>query len=892
MSLEIGQKLGPYEIIEPAGAGGMGEVYKATDTRLERTVAVKTLPAHIADNAQFKERFDREARAISSLSHAHICTLYDIGEENGVGYLVMEYLEGETLSERLSRGPIPYDEMLQISIQIASGLDAAHHQGLIHRDLKPGNIMLTRDGIKLLDFGLAKIQADESGQRRADITQTTPLTGANTILGTMQYMSPEQLEGKPADVRSDIFAFGAIMYEMSTGKRAFEGSSSATLIAAIIERDPVSISVIMPETPPLFERLVKKCLSKDPRHRWQSASDLSDELRWISQAGSQVGLPALVAARRKFKFDLARLVGAVTIISTLVLAYLLYAEKTRPAPEMPVARYAVNIKQGLSNIFWPRISPDGGSVAFHADDSSGTNRIWVRPVNSLEAYPLLNTEDARRFFWSPDGRNVAFFVGDQLKRIPIAGGQAQLVCQGPTGSDGSWSVSDLIIFDGNANDTMKIVPAGGGLARPASLVDTADGELSYAWPWFLPDGKHFIFTASVRQGSDRNSVTDRIKLGSVDSTSSVTLYELSHNVDRVEYSNEGYILFVEQDNLTGLPFDADKLQVTGEPKPIAMRIGTAANTYAFSVSNTGTLLYQTNNQSSLSELGFVDRTGEKIKTISQLGRYFDVDLSPDGSMVAYSAVEEGANAMDIWVYDLRRNVPTRLTFDPASDTKPVWSPDSKKVYFTSNREGRFFAIYRKDANGLGDAELVYASDSSNAVPNDFTRDGTRLLFREDNSTADIGVLSLKDSNRVSMLANSPFFEAMARVSPDGKYVAYVSRESGRREVYVRKLDGTGGKWQISTEHAENPRWNRDGTELFYLTYDFQVMAVKVSTGDDFQAEIPVELFKAQFQYPGNINVPYDVSADGQSFLVNGRLTESDPGEIVVVENWAEEFRGK
>jgi Tol biopolymer transport system component len=421
------------------------------------------------------------------------------------------------------------------------------------------------------------------------------------------------------------------------------------------------------------------------------------------------------------------------------------------------------------------------------------------------------------------------------------------------------------------------------------LVDTAAGELSYAWPWFLPDGKHFIFTAAVRQGSDRNSVTDRIKLGSVDSTSSVTLYELNHNIDRVEYSNDGYILYVEQDNLMGLPFDADKLQVTGEPRPIAMRIGTATNTYAFSVSNGGTLLYQTNNQSSLSELGFVDRTGKKIKTISQLGRYGDVNLSPDGSMVAYSMVENGANSADIWIYDLRRNVPTRLTFDPAMDSKPVWSPDSKSVYFTSNREGRFFAIHRKDANGLGDAELVYVSDSSNCVPNDFTPDGTRLLFRQNNASSDIGILSLEDSNRVTMLANSPFFEAMARVSPDGRYVAYVSRESGRREVYVRKLDGTGGKWQISTEHAENPEWNRDGTELFYLTYDNQIMAVKVSTGENFTAEIPVELFKAQFQYPVNISVPYDVSADGQTFLINGRLTESDPGEIVVVENWAEEF---
>jgi len=483
MTLEKGHKLGPYEVESPIGAGGMGEVYRAKDTRLDRTVAIKILPAKIADNPEFKERFDREAKAISSLNHANICTLYDIGQENGIDYLVMEFLEGETLSERLSRGPIPYDEMIQIAVQIASGLDSAHLQGLIHRDLKPGNVMLTSEGTKLLDFGLAKAQFNGGAVEGTAITQTTPLTGANTILGTMQYMAPEQLEGKEADARSDIFAFGAVMYEMLTGKKAFEGTSSATLIAAIIERDPVSISVIMPMTPPLFERLVKKCLSKDPRKRWQSASDLSDELRWISQAGSQVGLPVHLAARRKFKFDLARVVGAVAIACTIILAYLFFMEKTKPPQEMAVARYTVNIKQGLSNVFWPRISPDGKSVAFHADDSLGTNRIWIRPINSLEAYPLLNTENARRFFWSPDGTHVAFFVGKQLKRIPISGGQTQLICQGSNGYDGCWSTSDLIIFDGGTSDTMKIVPAGGGIPKPATLVDTTSGEFTYAWPW-------------------------------------------------------------------------------------------------------------------------------------------------------------------------------------------------------------------------------------------------------------------------------------------------------------------------------------------------------------------------------------------------------------------------
>ncbi len=892
MTLVKGDKLTPYEIIEQAGAGGMGEVYKAIDTRLDRTVAIKILPSSIAESAEFKDRFDREAKAISSLNHANICTLYDVGHENGMDYLVMEFLEGETLSERLARGPIPYDEVLRIAVQIASGLDLAHQRGLVHRDLKPGNVMLTSEGAKLLDFGLAKIQQGKGTDTLAAITQTTPLTGANTIVGTIQYMSPEQLEGNEADTRSDIFAFGALIYEMITGKRAFEGNSSAALIAAILEREPTPISALRPDTPPLLERLVKKCLEKDPRKRWQSASDLSDELRWISQAGSQVGLPAYVSARRKFKFDLARVIGAVAILSTVCLGYLYYAEKTKAAPLLSVARYTVDIKQGLSNIYWPRISPDGSSVAFQADDSAGTNRIWVRPINSLEAYPLLNTENAKRFFWSPDGRNVAFFEGNQLKRIPITGGQAQLVCQGPVGADGCWGTNNLIIFDGNLNETLKFVPAGGGLPKPAALPDTSEGEIGYGWPWFLPDGKHFIFTCSVRHGKDNIHTRNRIKLGSIDTTSSVTLYELDQIIDRVEYSNDGYILYVSVDNLMGLPFDAKKLEVTGEPKPIATKIGAAENTYAFSVTNNGTLLYQTNNRSSLSELVWVDRTGKKLQTIGQQGKYGDVALSPDESRLAYIALDGQANSPDIWIYDLKRNVPTRLTFDPGIDAMPVWSPDGQMVYFASDRGGQFFKMYRKGTNGLGQAELIYGTDSSHVSPSDITPDGSRMLIYQVQRGWDIGILYMNDSNRVDNLVNSSYYEAKAKVSPNGKFVAYTSSESGRREVYVRKLDGTGGKWQISTEHADNAMWSGDGTELYYLTDASELMVVKVNTGATFEAGQPVELFKFRPQSNFNVLYPYDVSADGQKFLLNARLSDSDPGEIVVVQNWAQEFKDR
>jgi serine/threonine protein kinase len=890
LSLSVGQKLGPYEIVEEAGAGGMGEIYKANDPRLNRTVAIKVLPSNIAGSPELKERFEREAKAISSLNHAHICTLYDIGNENGVDFLVMEFLEGETLSERLSRGPIPYEEMLQISIQIASGLDAAHNQGLIHRDLKPGNIMLTSEGAKLLDFGLAKLQLNQADKNISAITQTTPLTGANTILGTMQYMAPEQLEGKEADVRTDIFSFGAIMYEMATGKRAFEGSSNATLIASIIGQEPISISAVIPTTPPVFERLVRKCLSKEPRKRWQSVSDLSDELRWISQAGSQVGLPAAIAARRKFKFDLARVVGLVFIITTLIMTYLYYTERTKANAEKPIARYMVNIKQGLHNIFWPRISPDGQSIAFHAVDSLGINRIWIRPIKSMEAYPLLNTENAKRFIWSPDGTQVAFFVNDKLKRIPISGGQPQLISQGVVGSDGCWSTNDMIVFDGGSTDSLKIVSAGGGVPRVVTIPDTTAGEQINGWPWFLPDAEHFIFTTPVRSKDPKSKSLYRIKLGSIDTTSSKVLYETTQVINRVEYDKEGYILFVSNDNLIGLPFDAAKLEVTGEPKPIAMSIGTADNTFAFSVSNDGTLLYQTNNQSTLRQLTYLDRTGKVDRIVGQLGRYTDVSISPDQTRIAYSGSDiEGTN-LDIWVYDLVRNVPTRLSFDPAFDVKPIWSKDGKYIYFGSNRGGVFYGIYRKPSNGLGDAELVYSTDSSTVMATDITPDDKELIFREANNSYDIGVLSLADNSRIGMFANSSFFEGLAKISPNGKYVAYTSDESGNAEVYVRRFDGTGGKWQISNNTGWNPLWKSDGTELYYMNNNYEMMAVKVKTGGIFEASNPVELFKQRVYYPNLTNFPFDVTLDGKFFLLNMRPVESEPGEIIVVQNWYEEFR--
>jgi Tol biopolymer transport system component len=515
----------------------------------------------------------------------------------------------------------------------------------------------------------------------------------------------------------------------------------------------------------------------------------------------------------------------------------------------------------------------------------------VRPVKSLEAYPLLGSENAKRFFWSPDGSHLAFFVGNQLKRISISGGQAQLVCEGPSGADGSWGTSDLIIFDGSAGDTMKIVSAGGGVPRPAAIPDSSDGETSYAWPWFLPDGEHFVFTATMRGGDSNVSSRTRLKLGSIDTTSSRTLYEMG-NINRVEYSNEGYILYVENDNLMGLPFDADKLEVTGEPKPIAMKIGTATNTYAFSVSDDGNLLYQTGNQSSLGELLWIDRSGERLGTVGERDSYFDVNISPDETKIAYTLYDQESDNSDIWIYDLRRNVPTRLTFDPALEGGALWSPDGKYVYYANDQEGSGVHTRRKKASGLGEADIVRMTTSRATVPGAFTPDGSRLLFFEYSGSWDIGILDLNDTSKVEMFANSSFSEFMPDVSPNGKYVAYVSWESGDPEIYVRKLDGSGGKWQISTEHAFNPLWRADGKELFYLTRDDRIMAVSVETDGDFEAGNSVELFTERILHPSRPSHPYDVTADGRKFLLVIEFTNTDPGEIVVVQNWAEEFSRK
>lgn len=885
MSLEPGKTLGPYEIIEKTGAGGMGEVFKAKDTRLERTVAIKILPATVALNPDFKQRFEREAKTISSLNHPNICTLYDIGNEDGLDYLVMEYLEGETLSERIKRGAVPMDELLAIAGQVADALDKAHGQGLVHRDLKPANVMLTATGAKLLDFGLAKLQiSDGQVEGISAITQTTPLTGAGTIVGTLQYMAPEQLEGKEADSRSDIFAFGTLLYEMATGQRAFEGQSQASLIAGILEREPVSVASINPMTPPAFERLVKKCLNKNPESRWQSARDLADEIRWISQSGSQVGIPLHVAARRKLKFRLAWLLSIVTTVLAVGFAALWF---TREIPEADTLRFKISTRNDLMQVSWPCVSPDGGYLAFKAVGSDGKEMIWIRPLNSLDAYPLAGTEGANRPFWSPDSRYLAFIVDrNQLKKIPVNGGPAQLICETNRGADGTWGSSGYIIYDAGLGDSLFMVSASGGTPTALPGLDTTNGEITHSWPWFLPDGKHYLFLAEM-SGKLQVGAKYLLQVGNIETKEIKTLFPIDA---RVQYCDPGYLVYFRDGILLAQKFDTDNLEVVGEAIPLSDEVGVGdADRAEFGLSNQGTLAFQTNTTVSLNQISWVDRTGEEISQIGEPGAYDDIFLSPDETRL--SLIMFDGDQTDVWAHDLERNVRTRITFSDRNDITPLWSADGKYIYYSNNESG-LYKIFRKAANGMGEPKLVYGHDSLHVAATTRSADGRWLYGPQVLNNWNIVKFDTQDSTFSEVIVGTPYTERSASLSPDGNYLAYYSTESENAEVYVLELTEGGGRWQISSNGGRYPEWSADGKELYYFTPTWDFISVPIQTKPKFTIGKPVRLFNKRLTTEGLGRNRYCVTKDRNKFIMSSPLTATGGGEFTVVVNWLAELEHK
>jgi len=890
MTLHKGQRLGPYEIETPAGAGGMGEVYKAKDTRLDRTVAIKVLPERTAKNADLRARFEREAKAISSLNHPNICTLHDIGHQNEIDFLVMEYLEGETLAERLKKGALEFPDALETGIQIAEGLHAAHRQGLIHRDLKPSNVFLTREGAKLLDFGLAKLRTEGELVEGADgDTRTTPITGTGTIVGTMQYMSPEQLEGQEADTRSDIFAFGATLYEMVARKRAFEGKSHASLIAAVMSSNPIPVSQVKPTTPPALDRLIRKCLKKDPEQRWQSMRDLADELRWIMDAGSQAGIPTPVSVRRRRHFRLVWAVAVAAMLAVITLAIILMLQE-QPMPITSRLTYVPEIAMG--DVEWPRISPDGRLLAFLATDSLGEKMIWIRPLNSFEAYSLAGTEDAQRPFWSPNSRYLAFFSGEQLKKIPAAGGPAQLICEA-RGADGSWGSAGVILFDFTAGDPLFKVSAKGGVPSAATTINDERGEQTHSWPWFLPDGNHFLYLVSVYRDSGTtgraSSDYEVLKVGSLDGSVEKELVRVD---SRVEYTSSGYIVYCREGVLFARKFDIGKLDFTGEPIPIAEDIALGTDTYQFSISQGGVMVYTAGRTGFESQIVATDRHGQDLDTVGQPARYRDLALSPDENRLAYDKAGPQTGFRDVWVYDLVRGVNTRITMHRGHDWNPVWSPDGEQIAYASNRLGSP-GIMSRLANGTGEPKLICYRSETGTRPSDWSRDGGAISAYQFENGWDIIVIDPDDSTNILRSLITSHNEMNGHISPDGRYLAYQSDESGRYEIYILDLNELSNKWQVSANGGHSPRWRGDGEELYYWDPNYSMMAVAVNVdGEHIEIGIPQQLFTRTINkssvWP---RAWYDVSNSGDRFYLNVPIGRAR-SEFVVVQNWDAELREK
>jgi Tol biopolymer transport system component/predicted Ser/Thr protein kinase len=895
MAILSGKRLGPYEILSAIGAGGMGEVYRARDTRLERIVAVKILPDHLSDRAELRERFEREARTIASLNHPHICTLHDIGHQDGTDFLVMEYLEGETLAERLKKGPLPLDQVLQYAIEIADALDKAHRKGITHRDLKPANIMLTKSGTKLLDFGLAKLKKDTvpANVTLSKIPTEDAVTAQGTILGTLQYMAPEQLEGGEVDARTDIFAFGVVVYEMATGKKAFEGKSQASLIAKILETDPPPISSLQPMTPPQLDRVVKKCLAKEPEKRWQAASDISDELKWIAESGSQIA--SQMSAPMKGMRTLGRrpmIVGGTLLFGAVIASLAVWNLKPTPAsPPKPVSRLTITLPPGqqlagLDSGSAVALSPDGTRLAYVARQA-GTQLIYLRAMDSLEAKSIPGTEGAVSPFFSPDGQWVGFFASGKLKKVSVSGGAAVTLSDAPQSQGASWGIQGMIAFAPTVASALQQVSDAGG--TPHSLTRLEIGETTHGWPEFLPDGKAVLFAA----GGGGNWNNAQVAVHSIVTGEQRSLIRGGM---QARYTPSGHLVYAQGGSLMAVPFDPQRLAVAGAAVPVVEGVLKNLNGAAqYTVSSTGSLVYVPGSaQAAQRGLVWVRRNGAEQPLAAPARGYFQPRLSPDGRRVAVTITEQETQ---VWLYDLSRETLTRLTFAGNANQFPAWTPDGKRIAFSSNKEGPLNLFWQL-ADGSGGLERLTTNEYTQA-PNSWSPDGQLLAFVEVNPTTqrDIWALRLGDPSagsgqvrKAQPFLRTRFDEGAPRFSSDGHWLAYVSDESGRNEIYVQPYPGPGGKWQISTEGGNEPVWNPKGRELFYRSGE-RMMAVDIATQPSFAAGTPRMLFEGRYEPAPFLAANYDVSPDGQRFLMLKESGQDTPTtQINVVLNWFEELK--
>ncbi len=877
MPLAPQMRLGPYEIVSALGAGGMGEVYKARDTRLDRTVAIKIC------TGQFTDRFEREARAISSLNHPNICALYDIGHEGGLDFLVMEHLEGESLETRLRKGPLPVAEAMQIAIQIAGALDVAHRHGVIHRDLKPGNVMLTRVGAKLLDFGLAKMTqmpGAASGNLSSLPTVAQSLTTEGAILGTFQYMAPEQLEGREADARSDIFAFGATLYETISGRKASEGASQASLITSVMSVEPPAVSTIQPMASPALDHIIRRCLAKSPDDRWQTARDLLGELKWTAEAGSQAGVPAPVVARRRSREQLAWLAaGAASLMFLIASVFALMHFREQPAKSAAV-RFQVPVPEKLSFHWYDMsaVSPDGERVAFTASGDGNDGHLFVRTLNSLVATPLAKADNAYSPFWSPDGRQLAFFTSAKLRKADLSGGPSVTLCESCSGIEGgTWNRDGVILI--SLRGVLNRLSAAGGEPKP--LGPLVQGETDQAWPQFLPDGEHYLFL-SVNPRHDLQG----IYAGALGSKERKRIIATDANA---VYLPPGQLLFLRGSVLMAQSFDVKKLELRDEPHPIAEQVALMPFLLgaAFSASPNGVLVWRSGSVTANSELTWLDRNGKKLGVVGDAAEFSSPALSPDEKKLAVAIRDPKTKMRDIWVADLQRGTRMRLTFDAADDLNPVWSPDGTRIAFTSDRKHER-DIYQKLADGSGQDELLLESKDGQKNVEDWSPDGKYLLYNhQPPGHIYLFVMPLMGDRKPVPYLKTEFRTDQGRFSPNGRWLAYSSNESGKSEIYVQgfSLDSSKprGKWQVSTAGGAEAQWRHDGNELYYIA-DANLMAVDVKTdGLSFEAGMPKRLFDVRLT--GRVRNRYLASRDGQRFLVNAPLDESSKSPLEVLVNW-------
>ncbi|HEV3215640.1 MAG TPA: protein kinase [Vicinamibacterales bacterium] len=892
MPLPVGTRLGPYEILLPLGSGGMGEVYRARDTKLKRDVALKILPSEFTHDPERIARFRREAQVLAAVNHPHIGAIYGLDEANGQQFLVLELVDGESLDRRIARGPIPVDEALGIARQIAEGLEVAHEKGIIHRDLKPANIALATDGnVKVLDFGLAKATEPASGPsldvtNSPTITSPAMMTGIGMILGTAAYMSPEQAKGRVADKRSDVWAYGCVLYEMLTGSRAFTGNDVSDVLARVLEREP-DFNALPGMTPPAIRRLLRRSLEKDRKRR---LPDIGVAVLEIDEALATPGdSPVGPSARRTGMDWRAALGGALLAAAVVATAMIVYVRRT--AVEPMVSRLEIS----TPGTIWPfqfALSPDGRRVAF-ITGGTGPQQLAVRSLDQGGVQILAGTEGASNPFWAPDSRTVGFFAASKLQRIDLSGGAPQILtdAMGATPRGATWSDQGVIVFS-TANSGLMRVPATGG--TPVEVTRLA-GQGGHQWPQFLPDGRHVLFLVAGGQPQ-----THGVYVASLDGGEPMRILGVEQNA---MYAPPGYLLRASQGVLVAQHFDAARLTVSGDPFPVAQGIGQDDGTgrSAFSVSAAGILAHRLAAVIPR-QLVWVDRTGKSLGTVGPLdeGNPTSPALAPDEKRVAHGRSIQ--NNTDIWLTDIGRAIATRFTVDPALDVSPVWSPDGTDVVFRSTRKGPS-DLFIKPANGATDEQPLLVNQQ-NKTPLDWSRDGRFLLFSmlDAKTQSDLWVLPMGPSHgstnarKPFPIVQTSFDETQGQFSPDGRWIAYTSNESGRDEIYVRPFSDAGGKWQVSTGGGSQPRWRGDGNEIFYVAADAHLMAVPIratSEGRAIDAGKPLVLFPTHLANGSGISLTgwqsralYAVTRDGRFLMnVNADAATPDIPPLTVVLNW-------